>query len=336
MNIHEIVLWVDSRWCKELESATGKAMDVLMQEQVDALIQKLPQDVRDRINEQIRQEDEQRAAEMERNRRFSVSRVTECGETHIYLNERGESPFHTAQRLRRYLRGEDQAMYPDGAALTEPEMEQYVAEAVNGSPRVVGVYDIDLDSGEFSMLDAKEGWQTFRTKDISTAVYYATKKESADWVTKRDSFQERLDQLELLSPQRPVFIRGAEPLPVDKVRFEKQIGRVDHRLNFCVRAYFDLDSVLGTHVGSSENDDWLNLLASYDMKRGCVDDAIAICLVRGDGSALECHYRLSPEECAALLPKMDAYYKKQIGVSLEEARAQYLSEQAPPQIGPAM
>ena len=227
-------------------------------------------------------------------------------------------------------------MYPDGATLTEPEMEQYVAEAVNGSPRVVGVYDIDLDAGEFSVLDAKEGWQTYRAKDISTAAYYASKKESADWTTKRDNFRERLKGLEPLSAQRSVFIRGAEALPMDKICFEDEVSQIDNCLNFYVPVYFDTDIVLGTHVGTDENNDWINLYANYDMERGCVCDTLEVYLVRGDGSELDCQYRLTPEECAALLPKMDTYCKEQMGLSLEETRAQYLSEQMPPQMEPTM
>ncbi len=332
MNSRDITLWVDSRWCDALESATGKTMDVLMREPVDALIKTLPQEVQDRINGEIRHEDEQRAREIEATRHFSVSRVTECGETHIYEVAVGEADIHAAGRIRRYLRGENQGkpLYPEGHPLTEAEMERHVAEAVNGSPRVVGVYDIDLDAGEFSILDVKKGWQTFRVKDISTAVYFASKKESADWITKRDNFRERLKGLETLPAQRPVFIRGAEPLPMDKICFEDEVSQIDNCLNFYVPVYFDPDSVLGTHVGTDENNDWLTLYASYDMERGCVSDTLDICLVRGDGSELDCQYRLTPEECAALLPKMDAYCKEQMGLSLEEARAQYLSEQTHP------
>lgn len=328
MDSREIALWMDSRWCNALESATGKTMDALMREQVDTLIQTLPQDVQDRINEEIRQEDKQWAEEKERTRRFSVSRVTECGETRIYEVAVGEADYHAAGRLRRYLRGENQGkpLYPDGHPLTEAEMERHVAEAVRSSQRVVGVYDIDLDAGEFSILDVKKGWQTYRVKDISTAVYFASKKESAEWITKRDNFRERLKGLETLPVQRPVFIRGAEPLPMDKVCFENEVVQNDNCLNFYMPVYFDPDIVLGTHVGTDENNDWINLYANYDMERGCVCDTLEVYLVRGDGSELDCQYRLTPEECAALLPKMDAYCKEQMGLSLEEAGAQYLSE----------
>lgn len=326
MNSREIALWVDSRWCEALESATGKTMDELMREQVDALTRTLPQGVQDRINEEIRQEDAQRESEKECARRFSISRVTECGETHICLSEKGEETFNTAQRLRRYLRGEDQGrgLYPDSAPLTESEMECYVAEAINGSPRVVGVYDIDLDAGEFSILDVKKGWQTFRLKDVSTAVYFASKKESADWITKRDNFRERLNGLEPLPGQRPVFIRGAEPLPVDKIYFEDD-SLNGNLLKFFAPVDFDSYAVFGANIGTGETGEWVNLYISYDMERGCVCDTLEVYLMREDGST-QYQYHLTQEECAALLTKMDTDCKKCHGFSLEEARAQYLSE----------
>lgn len=325
MNSRDITLWLDSRWCEALESATGKTMDALMKEQADTLIQTLPQDVRDRINEEIRQEDVRRAQEIEQTRRFSVSRVKECGETHIYEVAVGEADYHAAGRIRRYLRGENQGapLYPEGHPLTEAEMEQYVAEAVRGSQRVVGVYDIDLDAGEFSVLDAKDGWQTYRVKDISTAVYFASKKESADWITKRDNFRERLKGLETLPTHRPVFIRGAEPLPVDKISFEDEASQIGNRLEFFAPVDFDSDAVFG--ISAKKDEEWVNLYANYDMDRGCVCDTLEVYLMREDGYT-QYQYHLSQEECAALFTKMDADCKEQMGLSLEEAKAQYLSD----------
>ena len=171
----------------------------------------------------------------------------------------------------------------------------------------------------------KKGWQTFPVKDISTAVYFASKKESADWITKRDNFRERLKGLEPLPAQRPVFIRGAEPLPVDKICFEEEVSQDGNLLEFFAPVDFDADAVFGTYIGTGENAEWVNLYANYDMERGCVCDTLEVYLMRGDGST-RCQYHLTPEECAALLPKMDSYYKEQMGLSLEEARAQYLSE----------
>ncbi len=328
MNSREVVLWLDRRWIQAIEDHSGgKSIENVIQAHLDKLILTLPDKVRETIVAEIKAEDEAAAAQAEDDRRFSISRVTESEKTHIYRTEKGEETFQTAQRLRRYLRGEDlrRGMYSDSTLLTRDEMERYIAEAVRGSRRVVGVYDIDLDVGEFSVLDIKNGWQTYRVKDISTAVYFASKKESADWITKRDNFRERLKGLESLPGQRPVFIHGVDPFPVDKIRFEKGIDLAGRLLNFYIPVEFDPASVFGLQI-KTEYGDVLNLYANYDMERGCVCDTLGVYLVRGDGSELDCQYRLTPGECAALLPKMDAYCKEQMGLSLEEARAQYLSE----------
>lgn len=340
MNSKEICVWLDERWVKALEEHSGgKRIEEIMQAHLDKLVQTLPDKVRESIAAEIKAEEEAAAAQAEADRRFSLARVTEDGKTTIYLLERGEDMLGTAQRLRRYLRGENRLpeLYPAAAELTQERAEQYVAEAVNGSPRVVGVYDIDLDKGEFSSLDINHGWRTYQTKEISTAVYHAMKKESADWVEKRHRFYEQVEGLEPSTTSRPVLIRGAEPLPVEAIRFKSDISEMDGNcLNFYIPVHFDPDAVFGTHVETSENDDWINVYADYDMETGRVKDTLEIDLVRGDGTELCCQYRLTEEEQAALIPKMDAYCKAQLGMGLEKCREQYLAAQTPQQSGQAM
>ena len=340
MNSKEICVWLDERWVKALEEHSGgKHIEEIMQAHLDKLVQTLPDKVRESIAAEIKAEDEVAAAQAEADRRFSLARVTEDGKTAIHLLERGEDMLGTAQRLRRYLRGENRLpeLYPAAAELTQERAEQYVAEAVNGSPRVVGVYDIDLDKGEFSSLDINYGWRVYQVREISTAVYHATKKESADWVEKRHRFYEQVESLEYSPTSRPVLIRGTAPLPVKDICFESDILEMDGgSLNFYIPVYFDPDAVFGTHVETNENDDWINVYADYDMETGRVEDTLEITLVRGDGTELCCQYRLTKEEQAALLPKMDAYCKEQLGMGLEECREQYLAEQTPQQPGQTM
>ena len=142
MNSRDITVYLDERWCSALETHTGKAMEKLLTEQVDSLIQQLPQDQRDRITQEIRQEDQIAQALAEANRRFSITRITENGESRCLLMEHGEVLLQAAQRLRRYLRGELQdpsQFYGDATPITQEEMEQYTADRLRGSPRVVGV-----------------------------------------------------------------------------------------------------------------------------------------------------------------------------------------------------
>ncbi len=101
--------------------------------------------------------------------------------------------------------------------------------------------------------------------------------------------------------------------------------------------------MFGLDVETEENSDYLNLYANYDMERGCVCETLEVYLVRGDGSELECEYRLTPVEQETLRSKMDSYCMAQMGIPLEKAREQYLAEeqspcgQEPPQqIGPTL
>lgn len=333
MNCRDITFYLDERWCNALETRTGKTMEALLAEQVDLLIQQLPQEQQDRITQEIQCEDADRERQFEAARRFSLTKITENGESRYLFLERGEIMFQTALRLRRYLRGElpDSAQfYGDAVPITQDEMEQYTAEMVCFSPRVVGIYDINLDAGKVYSLDCDSGWQGYQIKDVSTAVYFATKRESDDWIAKRSRFNQQLAEKELPNVDRPIHVRAAKPFPPELFSFYDDICKVGHLLNFCVPLCFCPDQVYGINAKTGEAIDHLNLYANYDMERGCVCDTLEVYLVRGDGSELECEYRLTPEEQAALCSKMNSYCMVQMGIPLEKAREQYLAEEQRP------
>lgn len=333
MNCRDITIYLDERWCKTLEAHNGLPMESLLTGQVDELIQELPKDQREQITHEIQQEEKKRAQEAEANRRFSVTRITENGESRYCLLERGEIMFQTALRLRRNLRGElddPSHFYGDAWPITQEEMERYTAELLRGSPRVVGIYDIDLDAGQIYSLNFDKGWQGYQIKDVSTAVYFATKRESDGWIAMRNRFNQRLGEKEMLHGIRPISVRADEALPTELIRFEEEVSQVDHLLNFYIPVYFNPDQIFGLDVETEENADCLNLYANYDMERGRVCDTLEVYLVRGDGSELACEYRLTPEEQEALRPKMDSYCMEQMGHSLEAAREQYLAEEQSP------
>ena len=126
MNSRDITVYLDERWCNSLETHTGETMERLLEEQMISLIQQLPADLRSRISQEIQEENQVQAQEAEANRRFSVARITESGESQCYFLERGEIMFQTALRLRRYLRGELQEptqFYKDSIPINQKEME---------------------------------------------------------------------------------------------------------------------------------------------------------------------------------------------------------------------
>ena len=89
-----------------------------------------------------------------------------------------------------------------------------------------------------------------------------------------------------------------------------------------------LRKMFGTNVCTTENDDWLNIYANYDLDARRVCDTLEVYLQRGNGDEEAFKYRLSAEEQALLLPKMDAYCQTRLGQTLEECCADYLSEQS--------
>ena len=333
MDSREISFWVEARRYEALKralDALGSDVTSELRNHLDKRYEELVQvEEREQISEAIAEEDRAAQIQYEANRRFSVARVTEGGQSRIYLCERGEDMFSTALRVRRYMRNENQGrdIYEGETLLTAPEMERYMAEAIVGSQRVVGIYDIDLDAGQIFALDDKADWRTYRIKEVSTAVYFATKKESDSWVAQRNRFDERMKDVQPLDIRRPIFIRGDQPLPLESVAFEQEVCEVDHLLNFYIPVYFDADAVFGTHISADENDDRIDVYASYDLKRGCVSSALDINLVCGDGVVLYCQYQLAPEECADLRNKMDEYSRQTLGQSLDEYRAQYLGQE---------
>ena len=132
--------------------------------------------------------------------------------------------------------------------------------------------------------------------------------------TQRDGTTENLlSGSRRLSPDDLIIISG-EMMEMD-----------DHMLNFYLETWFNVDEVFGTHVCTEENDDYLNVYADYDMKRGVMCDALTITLWHGD-DCNEHRYILNDEEKALLLPKLEAYCKEQTGKSLAEYSAERMDE----------
>ena len=100
----------------------------------------------------------------------------------------------------------------------------------------------------------------------------------------------------------------------------------DNLLEFYMEVSFNADEVFGTDVCTSENDDWLNIYANYDLEARRVCDTLELYLQRGNGDEEAFKYRLSEAECALLLPKMEEYCHHHWGQGLAGCCAQYEAE----------
>lgn len=132
---------------------------------------------------------------------------------------------------------------------------------------------------------------------------------------------------EKISFERRDSVPAAARLSEKDLSFSDEIVEMDGQLNFYINTDFDVDEVFGTNVQTTENDDWLNVYANFDMEARQVCDTLDIELHRGDGAEETLSYPLNAAEKAMLYAKMDAYCREQNGISLPEYCDALLQEQ---------
>lgn len=342
-----VELWLNEYKMQALESVLdkqGTSVEERLQEHLIELYADLvPVEIQQSIRQRLDSEAKANRAAAEADRRFAVFHVTEDGKSVYFLAAEKVEMLHAAVKLRGYLRKPTEdyptqflGMFSRSEHISAEQFDDYVKERLDNTGRVTGAFDIDLDNGTFDALHNMEGWQRFRVQDVSTAVYYATKKSYASQEHQWRVFLERLDGKQLTTETEIQFLHGQRELRSEDISFSEDIMQNDHLLEFYMDVVFDADAVFGTQVCTSDNDDFMNIYANYDLERGCVRDTLEVYLIHGDGTEQDRKYRLSEEEQALLLPKMEEYCKRQFGCDLDELRSQYLSEQDGSQQSPQM
>ena len=336
MNSKDITLWIDERWYDALNRhLKDETLEEHLEKTIDEMCRQLPQQEYERISAEIRQEQQDDQKAREAARRFAVFHVTEGGSSTYFLTEEHLEFLQAARRLRSYIRRQP-VMLPDTSLkcfLVErscpvSSSEKYVSERLDNTGRVVGAFDIDLDNGHLDALNIMDGWKRFRIQDVSSAVYFAMKKSAARRKNGGVSSWIVCTGKEITYETEPQYLTGSRTLRAEDISFAEDIIQNDNLLEFYMEVSFNADEVFGTNVCTTENDDWLNIYANYDLERGCVCDTLEVFLQCSNGDELDFKYRLSPEEQALFIPKMNTYCQEHWGQSLEECNADYLAEQS--------
>ena len=333
MASREIVLWLDERWYDALERhLRGATLRDKLENYVDELCNQLPSHEYEQISAEIYQERMARETEREASRRFTVFRILENGERHCCLVDEPIDLLAAARSLRQYARSESAAgfrsYYAAAREITGREFDQYVQERRDSTGRVVGAFDIDLDSNTVADLNQSE-WYVYTLRDICTAAYHADRRSQESSAKRMEILLSFLRGKTL--PQQGYYPKGyltygeRELRPKD-ISFTDEICEVDGKLDFYLESFDGLDDVLGTLVCKEENEDYISVYADYDLEHGTVTDTLLVILHRGDGTDKQHEYPLTPQEQMLLLPKMEAYCQEQTGMTLGEYRSRYLTE----------
>ena len=239
-----------------------------------------------------------------------------------------------AWAVRKYLRQEPGAdvdsfseLFSNRETITPEEFDRMIGLHMENTGRVTGAFELDFDKREFSAVNIMDGWKTFAMNDVSTAAYHAFRKEYLCADRRYEILLDRLDGKELTS---------AGHLSAREISFAEGISEINGLLNFYMETGLDVDSVFGTHICTSENDDALNVYANYDIAAGQVCDELEVGLHRADGREESFPYTLNAAEKEVLLQKMDAYCQEQTGQTLKDYSAQLMAEEMEPPTHPTM
>ena len=333
MSKKKLTLWLDERWYDALSRhLRGESVEDKLEAYLDALIDQLPDQVCRRISQDIWQEERQARQEQEAARRFAVFHVTEDGNSiHFTVDEPLET-LDAAVRLRDYIRKPANeapvrftGMFSRGTRISQEQFDAYVT----------GAFNIDLDKGEFSALLIIEGWQTFSVDDVCAAVHFSITEGGTSLDQRWASLLDHLDGRQLTDDTEYGLLQGERELTGNDISFSGEVLQDERSLEFYMDVAFDADAVFGTHVCTTENDDHLNVYTKYDLETGQVCDTLMVILVHDDGET-DARYRLSEQEQAAMLPKMDSYCQQQLGLTLEQCRERYLAEELEAQSSPEL
>ena len=329
----DITLWIDRRWKDAIEKhLKDETLQEHLEDVLDELCNQLPAHEYERISRAIQSEAAAQRAEEEAARTYAAYHVVENGQEWYFKTTPGEELLDAAKKLRGYVTAEKGTapdlfikLFADGRPITAEEYNALTALRMENTGKVRGVFDVNFDKREFSAVRIMDGWRTWAMRDVSAAVYHATRSQFA---SSDDKWRKLLDHLSGKE------ITSAGHLSARNFSFGDEIIETDGKLNFYVRTEFDVDAAFGTFVLTDKNDDWLNIYANYDIAEDRPCDTLELNLCKADGSEENWSYPLNAAEREVLARKMEAFCQEQTGMSLRDY-AQQLREE-PERQGPVM
>ena len=313
----DITLWIDRRWKNAIEKhLKGETLQEHLENVLDELCNQLPEQEYKRISAEIYAEDAAEREAREGARTYAAYHVTEHGQEWYFKTSPGEELLVACKKLRGYIAAEKGTapdkfigMFFGGQPITAKEFDALTAVRMENTGKVRGVFDVNFDKREFSAVHIIDGWQTWAMRDVSVAVYHATRSQFASG---DDKWRKLLDHL------NGKEITSAGHLSARNFSFGEEIIESDGKLSFYLQADFDVDAAFGTFVCTDQNDDWLNIYANYDIEKGRLCDTLELNLCKGDGTEENWSYHLNAAEQEVLARKMEAFYQQQTGTSLHE------------------
>lgn len=199
----EISLWLEQPRYDAIQRALKESdtdLENVMQGRLEEFYRQIvPGQERQKIDEAIEAARLVAGRERIANQKISAFHVVENGQITDFISRRPMDFLDVAQLLRRYLREElpsQPSRFVDCVAaeswLSKWQFENLAEGRMEDFQRMVGVYSLDFDQGEVSVMCPSQGWKCYGMREISAAAYHATRKE---WQSKEIQLTKFLEHL---------------------------------------------------------------------------------------------------------------------------------------------
>lgn len=228
----DVSIYYDQHRIEAMErilKSQDKKLDDEIQKQMDALYMSIvPEQERVGIEEKIRQEAIQRAAENEAARRFALVHLHDAEMDYHLLTEMHNEFIHSA-RLYRVVTKDIQSLLGRGGQSTlsvlnrmriaymgheelTPEDFARLVENAPNDHRITAMVEFDFENWTVSACESSDNhWWTYNLKDVCTAVFYADRKLRLSNQTRRKIFDNRLVGKEIDFDQEEDITPAEEP-----------------------------------------------------------------------------------------------------------------------------
>ena len=339
-------VWLDQRRWDALEEALKSQGSDIEQHLQDYLItlynETVPFEQWLQIEAAITKEELESARAAEDQKVYAAFHVREHGRDNIFSTGNGEEFLDVAIRLRRYLQGGAAAVKGDfshrfynSQPITRERFDELAALRLENTGKVTGAFEIDLDAGWLSGLRVVDGWQTFKIKDVSVAVYHATRSSHVPLASQWKKFTGHLEGKQI-EPESfaPVEIRGLRPLEKGDILCigEPYLAGRELKFRLDLSSYGVQKEALNLMVDCSKPENSLEITCGYDAAFQGIGNDLDLILRQKNGLLRhDFYYPLVEKERALLLKMVEQFCLNRTGKTLNDYYAQLdLKRDGPP------
>lgn len=289
--------WLDQRRWAALEEALKAQGSNVKRHLQDYLItlynETVPLERWVQIETAITKEELESAQAAEDQKVYAAFHIRENGHDSIFSTGNGEEFLDVAIRLRRYLQGGAEAVKGDfshhfykAQPITRERFDELATLRMENIGKVSGAFEIDMDAAWISSLLIMDGWHTFKIKDVSAAVYHATRSLHVPLEYQWHKFINHLDGKQI-EPESfaSAEIGGLRPLEKGDILCIDGPFPTDRELKFRLdlSSYGVQKEVLNLMTDCSKPENSLEITCSYDAARQGISNKLDLTLRQKNG-----------------------------------------------------